>query len=199
MRAAILVGLCSIVVFSWLWHQPLLRSIASLSVISDPLTRAYAIVVLGGNFHVRPRIAADLYQRGLAEKILISQTDEREPSVAAPSDSDLNRAALLKLGVPAGAIETFGRGNASTRDEAVALRQWAQGNGASVFIIPSEILSARRVQWIFRRELCGSGVQVEVLSFEPPGFPEREWWKTEKGLLAFRDEFIKYIYYRLKY
>jgi len=35
----------------------------------------------------------------------------------APSQSELNRGILLKLGVPAGAIETFGTANTNTRDE----------------------------------------------------------------------------------
>ena len=187
-RIIVLVALFSIGVCGWFAREPLLRGAASSWVISDPLTRADAIVVLGGNFHVRPRIAAGLYEKGFANKILISQTGEREVPVMGPSDAELNRAALLKLGVPSGAIETFGSGNASTRDEAIAIRQWAQRNRASVFIIPSETLSARRVQWIFRRELSGSGIQVEVPSFEPPGFSHQEWWKTEQGPRAFYNE-----------
>ena len=61
-----------------------------------------------------------------------------------PSQSELNRKILLKLGVPAGVIETFGTANRNTRDEAVALREWAERNAASVFIIPSEIFPAFR-------------------------------------------------------
>ena len=39
----------------------------------------------------------------------------------APSQSELNRGILLKLGVPAGAIETFGTANTNTRDEPARL------------------------------------------------------------------------------
>jgi hypothetical protein len=195
----LIVALCGIGICGWLGREPLLRGAGSLWIISDRAKRADAIVVLGGNFHVRPLVAADLYRRGFADKILVSQTAEREDIVGRPSDAELNRAALLKLGVPSSAIENFGNGNSSTRDEAVALRQWGQRNRASVFIIPSEMFSARRVKWIFGRELSGTAIEVEVLSLEPPGYPHREWWKTEQSLLAFRDELAKYIYYRLKY
>jgi DUF218 domain-containing protein len=144
-------------------------------------------------------VAADLYGRGLANKILVSQT-----AGTSPTDTELNCATLLKLGVSPGAIETFGNANSNTREEAVAVRRWAERNAASAFIIPSELFSTRRVRWIFHRELSGSAVII-VPSFEPPGYTLSEWWKTEQGVIAFQNELLKYIYiyiyiyYRLKY
>ena len=144
----------------WLGRESLLREAALLWIVSDPLTHADAIVVLGGNSQTRPPVAADLYRRGLANKVLVSHW----------SDFQLNRAALLKLGVPANAIETFGKANTNTREEAVALREWAERNAASVFVIPSEPFMARRVQWIFRREFSGMPATIEVQPFDPPGY-----------------------------
>jgi len=200
-RAIAIAVLASFVICGWLKREQLLRGAASLWIVSDPVTRADVIVVLGGNFHVRPRIAADLYRRGLADRILISQTVDAQhaPVGGIPTDADLNRAALLKLGVPADAVANFGIASANTREEAVALREWAEWNGASKVIIPSEIFGARRVRWIFRRELSGIAVTVEVPSFEPPGYTRGEWWKTEHGVIAFQNELLKYIYYRLSY
>ena len=116
-----------------------------------------------------------------------------------PSHSELNRQILLKLDVPADAIETFGTANKNTRDEAVALREWTKRNAASAFIIPSEIFSARRVRWIFCHQFFGTAVSIKVPSFEPPAYTRRDWWKTEQGLIAFQNEVLKYVYYRLKY
>jgi uncharacterized SAM-binding protein YcdF (DUF218 family) len=181
----------------WLGHVPLLRGAADLWIISDSVTRADAIVVLGGDFQVRPLVAADLYQRGFANKILVSQTAKGPGD--SPSYTELSRAALLKLGVPADAVETFGKANKNTKEEAVALREWAARNAASAFIIPDEIFGTRRARWIFRREFLDGDVNVEVLAFEPPGYTRRDWWRTEQGLIAFQNELLKYMYYRLKY
>jgi hypothetical protein len=101
-------------------------------------------------------VAAELYRRGLADKVLVSQISDH--------------ATLLKLGVPPNALENFGTANKNTKDEAVALKEWAKQNAASVFIIPSEIFTARRVRW-----------------------------KTEYGVTAFQTELLKYAYYRLNY
>jgi len=199
--AAVLFVLASVAAGGWLVREPVLRGAANLWIVSDPVSRANAIVVLGGGLETRPFVTAELWQRGLADKILLSQgPDERTASMGAiPSHSELNREVLLKLGVPAGAIETFGTASQNTREEAVALREWAKRNAASVFIIPSEIFSARRVRWIFCREFSGTAVSIEVPSVESRDYTRRDWWKTEQGLLAFQNEVFKYIYYRLKY
>jgi len=193
--------LASVAACGWLIREPLLRGAANLWIVSDPVGRATAIVVLGGGLETRPFVAAELWQRGLANKILISQAPkERAVSIGAmPSDSELSREMLLKLGVPAGSIETFGTANKNTRDEAVALREWSERNAASVFIIPTEIFPTRRVRWIFCREFFGTAVRIEIPSIEPPGYTRSDWWKTEHGLVAFQNEVLKYIYYRLKY
>jgi len=196
-----MVALASLALCGWLAREPLLRGAASLWIVSDPVTRADAIVVLGGNFQFRPLLAADLYRRGLAGRILVSRTPDAYQSRGdrIPADAELNRAALLKLGVPPAAIEEFGNASTSTRDEAVALREWAERHGATSVIAPTEIFSARRVRWIFRRELFGTGVAIAVPSFEPPEYTAREWWKSERGMITFRDELFKYLYYRLRY
>ena len=199
--AAVMFVLAIVAAGGWLMREPVLREAADLWIVSDPISRADAVVVLGGGLATRPFEAAELWQRGLADKILISQApEERGVSIGAmPSHSELNRDILLKLGVPASAIETFGTANENTREEAVALREWAERNAASVFIIPTEIFPARRVRWIFCREFSGTAVSIEVPSFEPPDYTRSDWWKTEHGLVAFQNEVLKYIYYRLKY
>jgi len=173
----------------WLGRESLLQEAANLWIVSDPLTHADAVVVLAGNYQTRPPAAADLYRRGLANKVLVSDW----------SDCQSNRAALLKLGVPASAIEAFGKAATNTREEAVALRQWAEQNAASVFVIPSEPFTARRVQWIFRRTFSDRPITIEVQPFDPRDYSGKGWWKTEGGLIAFRIEILKYLYYRWKY
>src|SRR5262249_50036177 len=173
----------------WLERESLLTEAADLWIVSDPLTHADAIVVLGGNSQTRPPAAADLYRRGLANKVLVSDSP----------DCQLNRAALLKLGVPATAVELYGKANTNTREEAVALKEWAERNAAWVFLIPSEPFTSRRVQWIFRREFSGRPVTIEVQAFDAAGYAREEWWRTEEGSIALKNEILKYLYYRLKY
>jgi uncharacterized SAM-binding protein YcdF (DUF218 family) len=194
----------SVILFAggiWLLRVPLLRGAADLWIVSDPVTRANAVAVLGGGLDVRPFAAAELYKQGLVTKILVSQVVESQVVVAlgAPGHSELNRMLLLKLGIPEAAIEMFGHANRSTWDEATALKDWANQRGVSRLVIPAEIFFARRVRWIFNREFAGSGVQFKILTLDGPGYTRAEWWKTEAGLIAFQNEILKYLYYRFKY
>ena len=198
LATAVLVVIC-LCIGTWIERDPLLRDMADLWIVSDAVTHADAAVVLGGGLQVRPFAAADLYRRGLVNKVLISQVEEdRVASIGAVlGHTETNRQVLLKLGVPADAIETFGNANNSTRAEAVALGAWADRNNASTLIIPTEIFSARRVRFIFRRELPTKS--IEVLSLEPPEYSKEDWWKTDTGLISFQNEILKYLYYRIKY
>jgi uncharacterized SAM-binding protein YcdF (DUF218 family) len=184
---------------AWFERDPLLRGLADLWIVSDTVTHADAAVVLGGFLEVRPFAAAELYRKGLVNKVLISQvSDDRVVSTGVVlNHTEANRRVLLKLGVPAGAVETFGTENKNTRDEAFALRAWAERNNASTLIIPTEIFSARRVRFMFRRELATK--TIEVLALDPPEYTRADWWKSDIGLIGFQNEIIKYIYYRLKY
>src|SRR5947207_1631878 len=123
----------------WLGHEPLLRGAADVWIVSDPITHADAVAVLGGGLEVRPFAAAELYKKGLVRKILVSQVAEEGMSkfLAIPGHSELNRMVLLKLGIPEAAIEMFGRANSSTWDEAAALKGWAGQHGVSRIVIPT--------------------------------------------------------------
>jgi uncharacterized SAM-binding protein YcdF (DUF218 family) len=185
----------------WSGREPILRGVAHLWIASDPVTQADAAVVLGGGLGSRPFAAAELYKLGLVKKVLISRVKEdRAVDIGAVlGHTESNRQVLLKLGVPASAIEIFGNANKNTREEAVAVREWAERNGALNLIVPTEDFTTRRVRWIFRREFAGLASRIEVQEFEPSQYSTEEWWKTEQGLIAFQNEVLKYIYYRMKY
>jgi uncharacterized SAM-binding protein YcdF (DUF218 family) len=197
----LLLALACIGAGAWLLREPLLRGVADLWIVSEEVTQADVVAVLGGQIEVRPFAAADLYQRGLVKKVLVSsnKTDRAALIGAIQGHTEANRRVLLKLGVPESAIETFGQSNENTRGEAVALREWAERHGAKSIVIPTEVFAARRVRWIFDREFAGRSIRIQVLSLEPPDYKWTEWWKTDAGLITFQNEVIKYIYYRLQY
>ena len=178
------------------------REMAELWIVSDQVMAPVdALAVFGGGLDVRPFAAAEYYRHGLVNKILISNV---RPSPAETlgiiaSHTELNRLALITLGVPESVIETFGSNVTSTRDEAYALREWAVANHAHSIIVPTEIFSARRIRWILDRVFVDSRVKIWIPALNPPNFTAADWWRHEEGLIAFQNEFIKYWYYRIRY
>jgi uncharacterized SAM-binding protein YcdF (DUF218 family) len=197
-RALLALTLCVIVV-TFIWPDPLFQGLAGLWIVSETVEDADAAVVLGGGLETRPFAAAELYRNGFVRRVLISRVPAAF-SYGIPVDhTELNRRVLLERGVPASAIEVFGMSNKNTRDEAVALREWAKRNRLSTFVIPTEIFSTRRVQLIFRRELAATMGQVKIQAVEPKQYTQFDWWKSKAGVLAFQAEALKYCYYDLAY
>ena len=196
MRLVLLIALLVVGVGAGVWveRQPLLRGLAGLWIVSDRVTRADAVVVLGGGLNWRPFVAADLYQRGLVSRVLVSRVrdDERAVEIGVlPTHAELNRKVLLKLGVPSTSIEMFGEESNNTESEARALKAWAEHNTASVLIIPIEPFSTRRARWIFQREFYGTGVRIEISSLGTEYYVVSANL-THELLIVFQREILKY-------
>jgi hypothetical protein len=191
-----------IVLVAGVWHEreALLQGVADLWIVSDPVTHSDVAVILGGGGDTLPFIAAELHKKGLVTKVLISHVAAKrhERFLAIPGGAESTRMILQKLGVPDADIEMFGQWNLNMKDEAIAFRGWVNRYGVSSIVIPTEIFASRRARWIFNRELAGSSVHLKVQAFEP-GYTSADWWKTDKGMVAFNGELMKYLYYRLKY
>jgi hypothetical protein len=65
---------------AWLERAPLLRGIANVWIVSDPVTSADVVAVLGGGLEVRPFVAAEFYKKGLVPKVLVSEVLEAASS-----------------------------------------------------------------------------------------------------------------------
>jgi uncharacterized SAM-binding protein YcdF (DUF218 family) len=200
----IFLAVCAIAVAAlavgWLERNWVLRSAAWLWIVSDVVRPADAVAVFGGGIAERPFAAAEYYRNGLAKKVLVSSVPESRPNALGVvlSDTAANRQVLIKLGVPEDAIETFGKGLRNTYQEALALRAWVDRTGARSVIVPTEIFSARRVSWTLHRALP-EGLPLYVPALVPEEYDGDNWWQHERGLIAFQNEVVKFIYYRLRY
>jgi uncharacterized SAM-binding protein YcdF (DUF218 family) len=203
LRGWLLALLFVVVVAAAAWWErvPLLRGAADFWIVSDVLHPADAVVVLGGGLPVRPAAAASYYRAGLVTKVLISNVhlDGVEMLGVVPSHTSLNRTAVVNLGVPDTAIELFGTDLTNTHEEVAALRDWALRTHAQRVIVPTEVFSSRRVRWMLHRVFAGTGVEIQVAALDPTEYSRDAWWRSEKGLISFQNEIIKYVYYRLKY
>jgi len=197
---AILALLLALGIISWYARATLLRGAADLWIVSDSPGPADAVAVFGGGIEDRPFAAAEYYHSGLVKKVLVSNVREGRTELLGVllPHTEANRHVLLKLGVPEEAIQTFGADLANTHEEALALRNWAVRTGAHSIIVPTETFAARRVSWMLRR-VFGDAVVIRVPALDPPEYRDDNWWHDEKGIVAFQNEILKYVYYRLKY
>lgn len=167
--------------------------------VADQAQKADAILVLAGNYG-RPFQAADLYRRGYASKVYVSvparSDDYRlldEAGIAFPREEAVARQVLLKKGVPAGAIEYFGKDSVSTAAEAQAARDlFAQG--APRLLVVTSPYHLRRARMTFSDALPAADIRVIATSYDP--FPQA-WWKDQSAARNVLLELAKIAYYKL--
>jgi uncharacterized SAM-binding protein YcdF (DUF218 family) len=184
---------------SWVARETMLRGVATLWIVSDKIEPADAIVVLGGAPDVRPPAAAALYNNGFANQILISNTSQSTVLKLEGLSTEVNREFLLKLRVPPSAISYFGHDLSSTYEETRALLAWAKSSGAKSVIVPTDLFSTRRLRWMLGREFSAAGIYFSVQAVSSPRYTANDWWIHQEGRITFRNELIKYLYYRLRY
>src|ERR1039457_6149469 len=196
-----LLFLCALLVAGYLCRAPLLRGVAQAWIVNEPLSKADVIVVLGGGPDTRPFEAARLFQLSLAPKILLMKprlTPATELGLT-PSEAELTRSVLLKMGIPDQAIFVTSDMVTNSYDESIALRNWARTNGVKRVIVPTDIFHTRRVCWLYGQELKRTGIQVEIEAVPVHQYTAGDWWRHEEGIIAFQNEVLKYAYYRVKY
>jgi len=198
---AVLLVLAVLAVAGYIYRAPLLLGTARAWVVNDPLSRADAIVVLGGGMETRPFEVARLYHLGLAPKILLTAT-KPEPSEQLglnPPETEIARRILAKKDVPDSAIVVAPGFVNSTYDEAMAVRTWAKTNNIKRLIVATDVFHSRRAGWLFRKELKPLGIQVQMDAVPVREYSLTNWWKYDQGIVAFQNEILKYFYYRVKY
>jgi uncharacterized SAM-binding protein YcdF (DUF218 family) len=192
---------CALLLVCYVFRVPLLTDLAEAWVVNDPVTKADAIVILGGGLENRPFAAAKLFHDGVAPQVLymdVRLSPAEELGVSLP-EKEQTRRILSSNGVPETAMTAIGSGVGSTYDESRAVRAWVEKTGAKSIVIPTDPFHTRRVRWIFARELRDTKTQIHVVAIKPLRYGIEDWWKHEEGLIAFQNEVIKYIYYRFEY
>ena len=176
-------------------------------IVGCELESADAVVVLAGSstYRERARHAAEIYARGRAPLVLLTDDGQRSGWSAERQTNPLfhERAAeeLLKSGVPAGRIRVLPGVVTSTHDEALRVREFAEAEGLRSLLVVTAAYQSRRARWTMNRVLGASGVRVGV-DAPPPGEespPAATWWLRGLGWKLVPGEYLKLGYYVLRY
>ena len=165
---------------------------------------ADAIFVLAGTLVERPLEAADLHERGLAPRIVVTRAVSEGAAghlerrgVRVPTEFDITRDILLQLGVPEDALVTPGRIHDNTAEEAQTLRDLARQHGWRRVIVVSSKYHLRRAGVACRRALRGTGVEVVLRGSRYDDSEPERWWSRRSDIRWVASETPKLIAYLL--
>jgi len=167
-------------------------------VVSVPLPRADAIVVMAGGNDVRLPPVAELYREGVATGVLLtndgifaswSQKYQRNLYLVEWARED-----LVKMGVPENAIALLNYTASGSIHDALNTLAYVRTHPeiGSLLVVTSDY-HTRRTLWTFRRVFEGQGTQIGVY---PVADLSETWWRRTCVLYL---EFLKYVYYRVAY
>ncbi len=190
--AALILLACGLYAF----HVPLLTAAGRLVTVRDAPARADILFLLGGEDFSRPFRAADLWKAGIAPRIVTVRSEDGPAMKLGVLRNETNAAVRImeRLGVPDSAITVIrqGRGATSTDDEANLLRWYVARHPVRRIDVVTTAFHTRRARWLIRRALRGTTVQVAMTASDDPGFDETDWWRSERGMVAYVTEYIKF-------
>ncbi|HEX8148894.1 MAG TPA: YdcF family protein [Pyrinomonadaceae bacterium] len=168
--------------------------------------RTDALVVLGGSaaYAERAAAAARLYGEGRAPLVLLtddgvlggwSEDEQRNPRFV-----ELAAAELRRGGVPAESIAVLDARPTNTHEEADAVRAYAAGRGLRSLLVVTSSYHSRRALRTWRRVFGGSGVEVGLEPAEGARTPGAwSWWLSSAGWREVAGEYVKMVYYAVRY
>ena len=180
---------------------------AKFLITEAPLAKADAIVVLGGSatYKERTHEAARLLFEGRSPSILITNDNQRGPWSSADQRNlyyyERSFEELEKFGVPSQSIDLLVTPVTSTYEEAQVVKEYAQQRGLHSILIVTSAYHSRRALWVFSKVFRDTGISIGLTSV-PPGEqtpPAATWWLSARGWKLVPVEYVKMVYYMIRY
>lgn len=188
--------LISIVFFVILFffHSFFLESMAKFLIVSDPLQKADAIIVVSGDSNgERIRQGAELYRQGMGDYFLVSGGYVYWRVTLA----DLMRKHANALGVPLSAIIIEDQSQ-STYENAKFSLPILQKLGVKSVIIVTSPTHTRRLKGVFQKVFGKAGIKVMICPAKNSKFNADKWWTRNEDGEEVAMEYVKLVSYTFK-
>ncbi len=172
---------------------------------SPEQTPDFYVVLMGDGDGNRAKAATNAYEQYGAAPMVLAQTEASQYEEAGIdlSESQRNIRYLSYLGIPPEHLFELDKPHVtSTFEEAQRIRQWAEtkfaGRDNLSFAVVSSWSHTKRAHWIFSR-IWRDVPAVKIMTISSDATACATWWTDEESAFSVISEYIKWIYYLLKY
>jgi uncharacterized SAM-binding protein YcdF (DUF218 family) len=194
-----------VLVFLVVVHEKILTGIGSFLIVQDIPAKAEAAVVLNTGVDIHPRLmeAADLYNKGEAEKVVINgnrKTDTLRSLESSGYEPPFKWYAeeisvLAHLGVTKDYIIAISAEDAyDTISEAKIVGEILVNNGMSNVILTTSKFHSRRARHIWRKMYKGK-LNIYMAPAQNDPFDPGAWWKDGRQIRWVLSEYGAWVYY----
>ena len=184
-----------------IFHSQLLTLYAGLYVVSNATPGADAIICLSGDRETRNPECLRLWKDGYAKRLFVTAEKPKNKEFNQLELSHLQFAQAVTKRMQLDAVwevlPSLTDGATSTFDEAADALAMAQKEGWGRIILVTDEFHTRRSLLAFQKVFEGSSIEVEIAGAPNEVFGVDDWWKSDRGILAYFGETIKYPIYLL--
>lgn len=195
-RRLVICGLLAAALY--VFHAPLLRGIASLLIVEDPLPANGTILLLTGHAKCYEEVAGRYQSRTTSRVLLLRGYLLRTERMGiVPTRESLTRGELTKRGVPEEAVVTLSVDEDSSWAWARRLDQWLGDKPTETVIVFCERLESRQVRHVLKQVLAAPHFELIVMRAMPnPCYCETDWWHRKEGLMGVFNSYLSSVYDR---
>jgi uncharacterized SAM-binding protein YcdF (DUF218 family) len=185
----------------YLAHPIILPAYARLFHKQNATKNADAIICLSGGRTSRVGESLRLWNQGYSKKLFVTAEKPKNSEFAKLELGHLKFAQavtkMMKLNAEWEILPSLTGGATSTFDEAEDALFYATEKNWKRIIIVTEEFHTRRAHYAFEKIFANSGIDVEVAGASNEVFSIDNWWKSDRGIMAYFGETIKFPVYLL--
>lgn len=196
-----LLLLLALIIVLFLFKNNILRSLGNFLICEDPIQKSTYTFVLSGGPWDRGNEAVKIFKTGFTDTLVCTGENIPHDFKALGLEmfeSEITEKNMVRHGVPQGNIILIKKGT-STQEESDIILQFCKSRNAKQAIIISTDFHTRRVTQVFKKKFANAGIEIIVHAAPSSNYDAQNWWTDENGLIALNNEYIKQLYYLLKY
>ena len=199
--AWVLSSFCLGLFILWVFHAQLLTLYGQWFIVSDAQKGADAIICLSGDRETRTPECLRLWKNGYAERLFVTAEKPKNNEFNALELSHLEFAEAVTKRMNFNAnwelLPSLTGGATSTFDEAEDALSFAKKEGWKQIIFVTDEFHTRRSLLAFQKVFSGSKIRTQAAGAPNEVFSVDDWWKSDRGILAYFGETIKFPIYWL--
>lgn len=181
---------------------------ANFLVVEKPVSKADAILILSGSltFNERAEKAAELYNAGVAKKIFLTNdfqmTGWNKELQRNLYFYEKTKMRLVELGVAENDIEILTEYVGGTIYEAQLFKSFAEKRELKTVLLVTSAYHSRRTIWTFQRVFGADSPTAFGIETPKTGIETASrslWWLSLSGWNQVCGEYVKFVYYWLRY
>ena len=185
----------------YLAHPIILPAYARLFHKQNATKNADAIICLSGGRTTRVGESLRLWNQGYSKKLFVTAEKPKNSEFTQLELGHLKFAQavtkMMKLDAKWEVLPSLSGGATSTFDEAEDALSYATEKKWKRIIIVTDEFHTRRAHYAFEKIFANSGIDVEVAGSSNEVYAIDNWWKSDRGIMAYFGETIKFPIYLL--